>query len=76
VPRQGRRTGSLVPIAEQLGLQLRNSHRLLATFIELGSLAPGLIGVAAPIIGRDSRAATALSVSGPAERLTEKRSGM
>lgn len=37
------------------------------------TLTPGLVGIAAPIMGRDGRAAAALSVSGPAERLTDKK---
>jgi IclR family transcriptional regulator, KDG regulon repressor len=37
------------------------------------TMTPGLIGVAAPIMGRDGRAAAAISVSGPAERLTDKK---
>jgi IclR family transcriptional regulator, KDG regulon repressor len=41
--------------------------------VSKSSLTPGLVGVAAPIMGRDGRAAAALSVSGPAERLTEKK---
>lgn len=41
--------------------------------ISKSSLTPGIVGVAAPIMGRDSRAAAAISVSGPAERLTDKK---
>jgi IclR family transcriptional regulator, KDG regulon repressor len=41
--------------------------------VSKSNLTPGLVSAAAPIMGRDSRAAAALSVSGPAERLTEKK---
>jgi IclR family transcriptional regulator, KDG regulon repressor len=41
--------------------------------VSKSSLTPGLIGIAAPIMGRDARAAAAISVSGPAERLTDKK---
>jgi IclR family transcriptional regulator, KDG regulon repressor len=41
--------------------------------VSKSTLTPGLIAVASPIMGRDSRAAAALSVSGPAERLSEKK---
>jgi IclR family transcriptional regulator, KDG regulon repressor len=36
-------------------------------------LTPGVVAIAAPIMGRDDRAAAALSVSGPAERLTKAK---
>jgi IclR family transcriptional regulator, KDG regulon repressor len=41
--------------------------------VSKSNLTPGVVGVAAPIMGRDGRAAAAVSVSGPAERLTEKK---
>ena len=41
--------------------------------VSKSTLTPGLVGIAAPIMGRDARAAAALSVSGPAERLSDKK---
>jgi IclR family acetate operon transcriptional repressor len=39
----------------------------------ISSYSPGVISVAAPVIGREGRAAAALSVSAPAERVTAKK---
>jgi IclR family KDG regulon transcriptional repressor len=49
--------------------QVRNKGYAVAE----STYTPGIISVAAPIMGRDNRAAAAISVSGPAERMNKEK---